>query len=228
MVHTSQVSTNLPVRSAIRLSVFVLLVISLASGVTAQNTKTLVTGGCSIRGGNDYYCPKNGRTDSRGNDPRAERYYTRRMYMSTKDFRYYFSAKYQVVSAKDTTIAQILNTDPKLSGASRHKPVMFLIVKSISGSRMKLCMFQSCKHVWSNVPKTFRLRVWASGQQARIKINNRKTVTFNLRRPLSGARRNNGYSQFRFGNYHHDINRGSKRARSTARVRVTNIQTRGF
>lgn len=106
-----------------------------------------------------------------------------------------------------------------------YKPVLFIVVWKKSNGNLKVCMFESCKYVWDDIPSGFTIEMEASGKTATIKVSGRSQV-FDLVRPLNGAYRPRGAQQVRWGAYHHDIS-GTTSA-SEAQVRVYRISSRGF
>lgn len=89
-----------------------------------------------------------------------------------------------------------------------------------------MCMFESCKRIWDNVPTGFRLSIKASGKKAQVVVAGRSAKTFDLVRPLNGVYRPRGAQKMRWGLYHHAI--VQNKAGLEARVRVYNILFKGF
>lgn len=200
--------------------------ISLAAGATVQNDARL---GCSIkkvRNGYEHICRKGLRIPRNSLDVRAENVFSKRIPASLRKFNFYFSVNYEVRSARLTTIAQLLNADKSKSDVNQ--PVLFLEVHKVkSNGKLELCMFRSCTHKWNNVPKNFRLQMWMSGNAARVKVDGRQTVTFDL---TNGGTRTGGVHNMRWGIYHHHrrATATQKIVESTAHIITRNLKSNGF
>eukprot|EP00737_Agarophyton_chilense_P001725 gb/GEZJ01001940.1/.p1 GENE.gb/GEZJ01001940.1/~~gb/GEZJ01001940.1/.p1 ORF type:complete len:214 (-),score=17.13 gb/GEZJ01001940.1/:1976-2617(-) len=207
--------------STVLLSVYVALLFIICDGAS---TRTRTTSRCTIDSRGVHKCPKDAPEESNGLEPRAETYFTQKIPVTTEEMNFEFTANYFVSSVKRTTIAQLLNED--LTNSDKYKPVLFIVAWKKSNGNLKLCMFESCKHTWDDVTAGFRMSIKASGKRAQVVVAGRAQKTFDLVRPLNGAYRPRGAQQMRWGTYHHDIS--NKKAASEARVRVYNIDSRGF
>lgn len=190
----------------------------------AASLRSRVTDGCTIDSSGVHKCPSGAAEETNGLDPRAETFFASKIPVSEGSHKYEFEANYFVTSATRTTILQLLNQDRTDSDV--HKPVLFVVAWKQDDGNLKVCMFESCKYVWDDVPPGFRLRLKASGTNALLSIAGRSSVGFDLVSPLNGANRPNGAQELRWGVYHHDISDG--RAASPAQVRVYNIDSSGF
>jgi predicted lipoprotein with Yx(FWY)xxD motif len=190
--------------------------------------KTLITsGGPKIEDEDKYIVPQGSPEEANGNDPRAERYFTKKIPITEANKNYEFTANYFISSANDTTIAQLLNDSScTTSGCDRYKPVLFIVATKQSNGKYKICSFQSCKSTWSDIDAGFKMTIKTSGKSADVTIAGQKK-TFDLINAANGAYRPSGAQEMRFGAYHHHLD-SSKKAASEAKVRVYNIVTAGF
>lgn len=223
IVPTGRMVSSVLMASQSNIFATVLLISLLSCSCQSASTRSRTTSRCSIDGRGVHKCPRGAPEEKNGLDPRAETFFSARIPVSTSSMKYEFNANYFISDVERTTIFQLLNRD--LSSSDRYKPVVFVVAWKKSNGKLKICMFESCSHVWDNINTAFTFRMKASGKKATIWVSGR-AKTFDLVRPKNGAYRPRGSHEVRWGVYHHDISK--KKAASEARVRVYRISSKGF
>lgn len=168
-----------------------------------------------------------------GLDPRAESAFTKRV-KKTAGLDFTFTGEYNIKSAKDTTVFQILNIDKNDSNDDTARPVVFIEAETYKkDGKPKVRLFEKnakSKGAIYDGDRKFDLKIETNGRQADIFVDGKKrgkTVIFDRYRSRPGIQLgdNNNTNEIRYGAYHHD-NRTipsdeRKDAKGTADERVT-------